>query len=105
MSKSSGILKAIGYSFGASIAASLSALLIGTCVFGFQLAQWAEWESGLVGVVGTTGRVVLVVEGAVEIGDGRLTRSLARGAAVFGYPGETLTVSGDGTVVVAAPGI
>ncbi|HEY5788144.1 MAG TPA: mannose-6-phosphate isomerase, class I [Microlunatus sp.] len=52
-----------------------------------------------------SGRVVLVVEGAVEIGDGTVTRPLARGAAVYGYPGEELTVTGDGIVMMAAPGI
>ena len=52
-----------------------------------------------------SGRVVLVVEGEVEVGVGTETRSLARGASVFGYPGETLTVSGGGIVMVAAPGI
>lgn len=41
---------------------------------------------------------------AVEIGDGAATRSLARGGSVFGYPGETLTATGSGTVMVAAPG-
>jgi hypothetical protein len=53
MSKSSGILKAIGYASGASVVASLGVLLVGAFVFGFRLAEWAEWESGLVGVVGT----------------------------------------------------
>lgn len=49
----SGVLKALGYAFGASVAASLSVLVVGACVFAFQLAQWAEWEGGLVGAVGT----------------------------------------------------
>jgi len=71
----------------------------------FALWRLEAARAGVTVPATATGRVVLVVEGAVEIGDGRLTRSLARGAAVFGYPGETLTVSGDGTVVVAAPGI
>jgi mannose-6-phosphate isomerase len=52
-----------------------------------------------------SGRVVLTVEGAVEISDGSATRSLARGESVFGYPGESLTVTGSGTVMVAAPGV
>ena len=43
MSKSSGILKAIGYAFGASVVASLGVLLVGSFVFGFG------WLSGLSG--------------------------------------------------------
>jgi mannose-6-phosphate isomerase len=52
-----------------------------------------------------TGRVVLVVAGTVELGDGTATRSLARGESVFAYPEETVTITGGGTVVVAAPGV
>ena len=53
MSKKSAVLKAIGYAFGASIAASLILVLVGMCVFGFQLAEWAEWQGKIAGVVGT----------------------------------------------------
>jgi hypothetical protein len=53
MSKSSGVLKAIGYAFGASVAASLIVLLVGMCVFGVELAKWAEWQGRIAGVVGT----------------------------------------------------
>jgi hypothetical protein len=51
MSKSCVILKAIGYGFGASVAASLMVLLLGMCVFGFELARWAEWQGRIVGVL------------------------------------------------------
>ena len=63
MNKSSGILKVIGYSLGASIAASLSALLIGACVFGFWWAEWAEWEGRFVGLVCTVAGVAGAVVG------------------------------------------
>jgi hypothetical protein len=63
MSKSSEVLKLIGYSFAASIAASLSVLLIGACVFGFRLAEWAEWEGRFVGLVGTFAGVAGAVVG------------------------------------------
>jgi hypothetical protein len=53
MGKKSAVLKVIGYAFGTSIAASLIVLLIGMCVFGFQLAEWAEWQGRIAGVVGT----------------------------------------------------
>ena len=53
----------------------------------------------------TSGRVLLVVEGSVEVGDGSTTRHLRRGDSVFGYPGERLTLSGPGIAVVAAPGV
>jgi hypothetical protein len=57
MNKSSGILKAIGYAFGASVAASLGVLLAGAFVFGPRFTDWAEWEGGLVGVVGAVAGV------------------------------------------------
>ena len=40
----------IGYPLGAAVAASLSVVLLGGCVFGFQ---FTEWEGRFVGVVGT----------------------------------------------------
>ena len=63
MNKSSGVLNVIGYSFGASVAASLSVFLIGACVFGFQLAEWTEWEGRIVGLVGTVAGVAGAVVG------------------------------------------
>ncbi|PYK96343.1 MAG: hypothetical protein DME19_19975 [Verrucomicrobia bacterium] len=63
MSKSRGILKAIGYSFGAAIAASFIVLLVGLCVFGFQFSQWPEWEGRIVGAAGTIGGVAGAVVG------------------------------------------
>ena len=63
MNKSWGVLKAITYAFGASVAASLAVLLVGACVFGFQFAQWAEWEGRLVGVVGTIAGIAGAVIG------------------------------------------
>jgi len=74
MNKSSGVLKVIGCSFGASIAASLSVLLLGACVFGFRFAEWAEWQGGFVGVAGT----VAGVAGAV-VGLKMALRALQRG--------------------------
>ena len=55
--------------------------------------EFALWRveadpSGVVLPAAASGRVVLVVEGEVEIGDGAQTWPLDRGAAVFGYPGE-----------------
>ena len=52
-----------------------------------------------------SGRIVLAVEGSVEIADGSSTRRMAQGESVFGYPGESLTVTGAGIVMVAAPGV
>ncbi|MFT4163861.1 MAG: mannose-6-phosphate isomerase, class I [Microlunatus sp.] len=52
-----------------------------------------------------SGRMALVVEGAVEVSDQTSSRDLVQGTAVFGYPGETLTVTGSGTVMVAASGV
>jgi hypothetical protein len=63
MSKSSVVLKAIGYSFGAAIAASLVVLLVGACVFGFHLNEWAEWKGGIVGAAGTIAGVAGAVIG------------------------------------------
>lgn len=54
---------------------------------------------------GESGRVVLVVEGTVEIGDGSSSRTLARGESVFAYPGEKVEIAGSGIAVVAAPGL
>ncbi len=72
--------------------------------------EFALWriEAGPTGVplpAAATGRVVLVVDGTVEIGDGTTTRTLARGESVFAYPEETVAITGAGTVVVAAPGV
>jgi len=55
--------KAIGYAFGVSVAASLAVLLVGACMFGFQLARWAEWQGGLLGAVGTIAGVAGAVIG------------------------------------------
>lgn len=63
MSKSSVVLKAIGYASGASVAASLIVLLVGMCVFGFELAKWAEWQGRIAGVVGTLAGVAGAVIG------------------------------------------
>ena len=55
-----------------------------------------------------SGRIVLVIEGSVEVSDGSTSLTLVQGESVFGYPGDALTVSGaggTGTVMVAAPGI
>lgn len=52
-----------------------------------------------------SGRIVIVVDRAVAIASGSTTWQLAQGESVFGYPGETLSVTGSGTVMVAAPGI
>lgn len=45
--------KAIGYTVGAALAASLVVLLVGMLVIGSDLTQWAEWEGRVVGVAGT----------------------------------------------------
>lgn len=52
-----------------------------------------------------SGRIVLVVEGRVDVLDESGRRSLRQGEAVFGYPDEKLSVVGTGTVMVAAPGV
>ena len=55
-----------------------------------------------------SGRIVLVIEGPVEVSDGSTSMTLVQGESVFGYPGDTLTLTGaggTGTVMVAAPGI
>ena len=55
-----------------------------------------------------SGRIVLVVEGSVEVSDGSRSTTLVQGESVFGYPGDALTVTGAGgagTVMVAAPGV
>ena len=55
-----------------------------------------------------SGRIVLVIEGAVEVSDGSTSLTLVQGESVFGYPGDALTVTGaggTGTVMVAAPGV
>jgi len=46
-------LTMIGYTSGAAVTASLTFLLIGLFVFGFQPTEWAEWEGRIVGVAGT----------------------------------------------------
>jgi hypothetical protein len=63
VSEFSRVLKVIGYSLGASVAASLGVLLVGACVFGFQFTEWAEWEGRFMGVVGTIAGVVGAVVG------------------------------------------
>jgi mannose-6-phosphate isomerase len=55
-----------------------------------------------------SGRIVLVIEGSVEISDGSTSTTLIQGESVFGYPGDALTVTGaggTGMVMVAAPGL
>lgn len=52
-----------------------------------------------------SGRMVLVVEGSVEVSDRTSTLTLAQGTAIYGYPDETLTVTGHGTLMVAASGV
>lgn len=52
-----------------------------------------------------SGRMVLVVEGSAEISNQTSTLAMAQGAAVYGYPSERLTVTGAGTVMVAASGV
>ena len=52
-----------------------------------------------------SGRMVLVIEGSVEVSDQTSARCLPQGAAVFGYPDETLTATGRGTVMVASSGV
>ncbi|HEU4545798.1 MAG TPA: mannose-6-phosphate isomerase, class I, partial [Microlunatus sp.] len=55
-----------------------------------------------------SGRIVLVIEGRVEVSDQTTSLSLVQGQSVFGYPGDALTVTGvggTGTVTVAAPGL
>jgi mannose-6-phosphate isomerase len=54
---------------------------------------------------GGSGRIVLAVDGSVELSDGHRTQPVERGQAVFGYPGEELTLTGEGIVVVAAAGV
>ena len=63
MSKSSGVLKAIGYASGASVGASLGVLLVGACVFGFQLAERTEWQGRVMGLAGTVAGVAGAVVG------------------------------------------
>jgi hypothetical protein len=63
MNKCSAVLKAIGYAFGASVAGSLGVLLVGMCVFGFQLVEWAEWQGRIVGLVATIAGVAGAVIG------------------------------------------
>lgn len=72
--------------------------------------EFALWRvDGAAGDVvlpaGDSGRIVLAVDGAVDISDGSSSHHVPRGQSVFGYPGETLRVSGPGTVMVAAPGL
>ena len=58
MNRSLVTAKAIGYTFGAAVAASLAVLLVGMLLFGSDLTQWAEWEGRAAGVAGTIGGVV-----------------------------------------------
>lgn len=51
-----------------------------------------------------SGRVVLVVAGSIEIAGANSVQQLDRGAAVFGYAGETLTATGTGTLMIGSPG-
>jgi hypothetical protein len=55
--------KVIGYAFAASVAASLAVLLVGACMFGFQLAHWTESQGRLFGVLGTIAGVAGAVIG------------------------------------------
>ena len=43
-----------------------------------------------------SGRIVLVIEGPVEVSDGSTSMTLVQGESVFGYPGDALTVTGAG---------
>ena len=75
--------------------------------------EFALWrvDAGTVPVsvpAADSGRIVLVIEGPVEVSDGSTSLTLVQGESVFGYPGDVLTVTGTGgtgTVMVAAPGI
>ena len=75
-----------------------------------EFALWrldADAEAVTVPAAGS-GRIVLVVEGSVEVFDGSRATTLKQGESVFGYPGDVVTVTGaggTGTVVVAAPGL
>ena len=55
--------KAIGYTVGAALAASLVVLLVGILAFGSDLTQWAELEGRGVGVAGTIAGVAGAVAG------------------------------------------
>ena len=55
--------KAIGYTFGGAVAASLAVLIVGMLVFGSDLTQWAEWEGRAMGVAGTIAGVAGAVIG------------------------------------------
>ena len=57
-------MKVIAYSFAAALAASFIALLLGACVFGFQLAEWTEWQGRLVGIAATTAGIAGAVFGS-----------------------------------------
>lgn len=52
-----------------------------------------------------SGRIVIVVEGEIEVSDGSSNLVLGRGESVFGYPADVLTVTGEGIAMVAAPGV
>jgi hypothetical protein len=41
----------------------LGVLLVGMCVFGFQLVEWAEWQGRIVGLVATIAGVAGAVIG------------------------------------------
>ncbi len=71
----------------------------------FALWRVEATAAGVILPAAASGRVVLAVEGTVQIGDGSSSQTLDRGASVFAYPDETVVVTGSGTVVVAAPGL
>jgi mannose-6-phosphate isomerase len=76
-----------------------------TPVTEFALWRVDAGETGVVLPAGASGRIMLVVDGAVEISDGSQSQYLRQGESVFGYPDERLTVTGGGTLMLAAPGI
>jgi hypothetical protein len=63
MSKYSAMSRMVGYSFGAALAASLTVLLIGMWLLGFDVTRWNESQGGLVGVAGTIAGVAGAVWG------------------------------------------
>jgi uncharacterized membrane protein YfcA len=46
-------MKAIGYSFGASLVTSLAVVLVAAIAFGFRLAEWTEWQGRVAGAAAT----------------------------------------------------
>ena len=76
--------------------------------------EFAMWRVDLLPGVGVgpivlpgsgSGRMVLVIEGSVEISDQISTLALTQGAAAYGYPCDLLTATGTGTLMVAAAGV